>query len=101
MGIAGECKIHFLFLWVYEMHVDEDDDQFVYRVCLADDEEELMDRMNLADYAALKAAWHPRLLAGAPGGWVSRWSGHGPPWRACLARCAAAACLPLRFGSKG
>ena len=84
IGTDGNYMDYLVFWWVYLMHVDEDEDQFVFRV-------------HVADYVDLKAAWHPRLLAGAPEVRASRWIGHGVPWRArFLARCAAAAsCVAL------
>ena len=64
--------------WAIGVYAQEDDDQFVYRV-------------HVADYVILKAAWQPRLLTGAQGVRASRWNGHGLPWRSrFLARCAAA-----------
>ena len=84
IGNDGDYMDNLVFWWVYLMHVDGDEDQFVFRV-------------HVADYVDLKAAWHPRLLAGAPEVRASRWIGHGLPWCArFLARCAAAAsCVAL------
>ena len=66
IGTDSNYLDYLVFWWVSLMHVNEDEDQFVFRV-------------HVADYVDLKAAWHPRLLAGAPEVRASRWIGHGLP----------------------
>ena len=66
VGTGNQFMVYRMYRWVDMIHVNEAVKQFVFRVYLV-------------YYVDLKAAWHPRLLAGAPEVRVSRWNGHGLP----------------------
>ena len=85
-GTADNCKFNGLYQCVYLPHVVAKDDPFVYRVQVTDDAEEWVYYLDFADYAALKAAWHPSQLTGAQA-FRCCWSGHGHGLLQWRARC--------------
>ena len=95
IGTDGN-SVYRLFQCVYMLHVDGKDDPFVYRVQVTDDAEEWVYNLDFVDYAALKAAWHPSQLTGAPENrcFPLVWSW---PWPAMARLCSLAAAVRLVF----